>query len=94
MNLKLSIRPGDVLALFSTYFIQTSRGTWACDAHQPTFGHGGNARNDEEVHDVRHAPPRAATGDKASLLAHRPRHDRREIDAWAERFVDAVLGDE
>jgi len=35
--------PGDSL-------IQTSRGTWACDAHQPTFGHGGNARTDEEVH--------------------------------------------
>jgi hypothetical protein len=29
--------------------IKTERGTWADNLHQPTFGHGGNARFDEEV---------------------------------------------
>ena len=76
--------PGRVL-------IQTSRGTWACDAHQPIFGHGGNARSDEEVHmsDTPHRQPPPGTKPYYS----RPEDWANEgIDAWASAFVDAVLG--
>ena len=73
--------------------IQTRRGAWADDAHQPTFGHGGNARDDEEVtmSDTRREPP---SGSKRLYWHIDPDWTDEEIDAWAERFVDAVLGDE
>jgi len=59
---------------------------------QPPFGHGGNARNDEEVRmsDVpfREAPP----GTKRLYWRFDPDMTDEEIQAWASAFVDAVLG--
>jgi len=67
------------------HFIQTSRGTWAFDAHQPTLGHGGKARTDEEVHmsttnpahrDARHC---AQCGAMGILPLDQPAGDRGEV---------------
>jgi len=75
------------------HFIQTSRGTWAFDAHQPTDRHGGNARFDEEANmsdtPFREPPP----GTERVYWRPDPDMTDEEIKAWASAFVDAVLGD-
>lgn len=68
----------------TSYLIQRSRGPGPVTLGQPPLGTGGNPWTDEEV-----AMPDRPT----KPVFSRPPDDEAGLDAWAESFVNALLGD-